>query len=228
MPAVAQRAIALSGLKGISAGELLGSVGVAPQSDTSILTFTVTNGDPRSPLCLATAYAKAFTSYRGQLDSDAVRRARAEIAQRLDTLTADGQDGTKLATSLRDKDQQLATLQALQTSRTYVIRTADGAGQIAPTPKKNAMLGLILGIVLGLGLAFLVDALDTRVRSANEVGAAARAGPARPDPAAAEEPRQGRPRSCSRSPREPTQRRSECSAPTSSSPPSRVTTCGRS
>ena len=119
---------------------------------------------------LATAYAKAFTSYRGQLDSDAVRRARAEIAQRLDKLTAEGQDRTKLATSLRDKDQQLATLQALQTSRTYVIRTADGAGQIAPTPKKNAMLGLILGLVLGLGLAFLVDALDTRVRSANEVG----------------------------------------------------------
>ena len=32
------------------------------------------------------------------------------------------------------------------------------------------MLGLMLGIVLGLGLAFVVDALDTRVRSANEVG----------------------------------------------------------
>ena len=31
------------------AGELLGSVGVSPQSDTSILTFTVTNGDPKSP-----------------------------------------------------------------------------------------------------------------------------------------------------------------------------------
>ena len=170
VPAVAQRAVASSGLKGISADEALGSVNITPQGDTSILTFTITNGDPRSAAVLATAYAKAFTTYRGQLDSDAVRRARAEITQRLDKLTAQGLDRTKLATSLRDKDQQLATLQALQTSRTYVIQTADGASQIAPTPKKNAILGLILGLVLGLGLAFLVDALDTRVRSANEVG----------------------------------------------------------
>ena len=79
MPTVARSAVALSGLKNISPGELLGSVGVSPQSDTSILTFTVTNGDPQVAAILATAYAKAFTRYRGQLDSDAVRRARAEI-----------------------------------------------------------------------------------------------------------------------------------------------------
>ena len=32
------------------------------------------------------------------------------------------------------------------------------------------MFGLMLGLVLGLGLAFVVEALDTRVRSATEVG----------------------------------------------------------
>ena len=39
-----------------------------------------------------------------------------------------------------------------------------------PKPKRNAILGLALGIVLGLGFAFLWEALDTRVRRAEEIG----------------------------------------------------------
>jgi polysaccharide biosynthesis transport protein len=35
---------------------------------------------------------------------------------------------------------------------------------------RNAILGIVLGIVLGLGLAFLWEALDTRVRTAEEIG----------------------------------------------------------
>ena len=170
VPAVASRAIKISGLKGISPEGLLGSTSVVPGGNTNILTFTVTSTNPRQAELLATAYAKAFTSYRGQLDSDAVRRARVEISKQLDRLTASGLDNGKLAVSLRDKDQQLATLQALQTSRTYVIREADGAAQIAPTPRKNALIGLMLGLVLGLGLAFGIEALDTRVRTSSEVG----------------------------------------------------------
>ena len=170
VPAVASRAIKISGVKGISPEGLLGSTSVVPGGNTNILTFTVTSTNPRQAELLATAYAKAFTSYRGQLDSDAVRRARVEISKQLDRLTASGLDNGKLAVSLRDKDQQLATLQALQTSRTYVIREADGAFQIAPTPRKNALIGLMLGLVLGLGLAFGIEALDTRVRTSSEVG----------------------------------------------------------
>lgn len=170
VPAVAESAIALSGVKTVSPGALLGSTSVVPQTNADILTFTVTNEDPARAARLATAYARAFTKYRGQLDSDAVRRAREELQARLATLGASGQGNTSLAASLRDKDQQLATLEALQTSRTYVVSTPEGAGQIAPTPRRDAMFGLLLGLVLGIGLALAVEALDTRIRSASEIG----------------------------------------------------------
>ena len=168
--AVAEDAIASSDVEGISAGDLLGSTSIVPQTGTDILTFTVSNHDPGLAERLANAYANAFTKYRGQLDSDAVRRARQEIQKGLEALETSDQAGSPLATTLRDKDQQLATLEALQTSRTYVISTAEGAWKVSPQPRRDALLALMLGLVFGIGLALALEALDTRVRSPGEIG----------------------------------------------------------
>ena len=170
VPAVARDAIASARVKGITEAGLLGSTSILPQTGTDILTFTVTNQQPALAERLANAYAKAFTRYRGQLDSDAVRLARKELNGRLHALEASGETRSRLATSLRDKDQQLATLEALQTSRTYVISSAEGAAKVSPRPRRDAMIGLFLGAILGIGLALLLEALDTRVRSVAEVG----------------------------------------------------------
>ncbi len=129
--------------------------------------------------------------------------------------------------SLRDKDQQLATLQALQTSRTYVIRTADGALPDRSDPTKNAMIGLMLGLVLGLGLAFAIEALDTRVRSATRsaIGSACRCW--RGSRRRRKRSRRMTSSSCWRSQRERTPRHSGCCARTSISRCSSTTARGR-
>jgi len=170
VPDVAERAAELSKISGMTAGEVLASVSIVPDSTTNILSFIATTNDRESAAALATAYARAFKKYRGQLDSQSVRSARNSYKAKLAKLELDGKGNSTLANSIRDKDQQLELLQALQTGRTFVVRTADGATKIAPTPRQNASLGLMLGIVLGIGLAFLVELFDTRVRSADEVG----------------------------------------------------------
>jgi Mrp family chromosome partitioning ATPase len=63
----------------------------------------------------------------------------------------------------------LRTLEALQVGNTYVVRPAGEAAQVRPTPRRNGILGLALGLVLGIGLGFLREALDTRVHSAEEI-----------------------------------------------------------
>lgn len=50
-----------------------------------------------------------------------------------------------------------------------IAAKATGAAQIQPTTTRNIAAGLIVGLMLGLGLAFLREAMDGRIRSAEDV-----------------------------------------------------------
>jgi succinoglycan biosynthesis transport protein ExoP len=168
-PEVAERAIARAGVKNRTPGELLASTSVSTTSNTDVLDFSVTDQDPATASLLATAYANAYTSYRQQLNTRSLDRARLEIQQRLDQLQAEGSENSSLYASLTGKEQQLRTMELLQGSKTLLVRPARGAVQIQPQPVRNGILGAVVGLLFAIGLAFLLDALNTRVRTAAEV-----------------------------------------------------------
>ncbi len=169
LPVLADRVeLALRG-KHISAADF-GSTSVGSVGNTSLLRFTTTSGSPTAAALVASQYARQFTLYRQQLDTSSVSRAITTLQGRIDTLRADGtRRGRVEASQLASKIDQLETLLALQTSNAIVVRKAEGATKIRPTPTKYGVLGLGLGLVLGLGLAFLRDAFDSRLRSAAQI-----------------------------------------------------------
>jgi Mrp family chromosome partitioning ATPase len=49
------------------------------------------------------------------------------------------------------------------------VQPAAGGSAVSPRPGHDALLGLALGLILGLGLAFVLEALDKRIRSEREL-----------------------------------------------------------
>ncbi len=172
VPAVASAALAIAGLHDRTPDDVLGEVSITPDETTNILTFAIVDSSPRNAQLLATSYAKAFTHYSNNLQSQPIVRARKELEAAMAQLQGEGRKGSALYTSLGEKDQQLQTLQTLGTSSTVVVRPAGLGGKISPHPRKDTALALVLGLMLGFGLAVGLEALDTRIRSVGELAEA--------------------------------------------------------
>lgn len=148
--------------------ELIGLSVVTPRANTDLLTFSVNHGDPDVAALLSSSYAAAFTSYKYRMETASFQQARKELLARLAELRSAGASDTTTYRELVEKSQDLRTLELLQAPAT-VVRAATGAGQVEPNPTRNAILGAMLGLVLGLGGAFALSALDRRIRNAEEI-----------------------------------------------------------
>jgi len=166
VPEVAKRALRSANVTDRTPEQLLANSSVATKQNADLLTFCVNDHRPSTAADLASAYAAAYTQYRKEVETRPIDAAIREVRARIDAL--ESQKGA-LFNTLVDKEQTLRTMEALQGHNANVVREAGGALQIAPKPVRNGVLGLILGLFLGIGLAFLREALDTRVRSAEEV-----------------------------------------------------------
>src|SRR6266540_1020970 len=170
VPPVLQAAVRRANIPGATAGELLDSSSAEPVLNADLLRFKVKNGDPKIAVPLVNAYAQEFTRYRAQLDTSSLARTKQEVLTELARLRRAGVNKRSgLYLGLLDKEQQLTILQSLQIGNTSLVRRAESAGQVAPRPVRNGILGFFFGVVLGIGLAFLVEALDRRVRSHGEI-----------------------------------------------------------
>jgi Mrp family chromosome partitioning ATPase/capsular polysaccharide biosynthesis protein len=167
---VATRTLKAAGVTDETAAEFLANSGVSATPNADLLEFRVTDKQPARAVRLATEYARQFTIYRRRLDTGTIVQARKDVRAQINRLKATGKDNSPLYAGLIGKDQQLATMAALQSSNAYVVQTADNAAKVQPRPVRAGVMAGVIGLVLGIGLAFLLEALDTRVRSATEVG----------------------------------------------------------
>ena len=164
-PEVARQALVAAGLGRRSTQDFLAHSTVAAKQNADLLHFSVTDRDPVVAANLVNHYARAYIRYRKKLETSALLEAKRDVDSRLKILSR----GSAAYEALVEKGNTVATMIALASKPAVLVRQATGAAQVQPRPVRNGILGGVLGLVLGLGLAFLWEAIDTRVRSAEEV-----------------------------------------------------------
>jgi Mrp family chromosome partitioning ATPase/capsular polysaccharide biosynthesis protein len=169
-PTLADRVVAGAGVPGMTAGAFLGSSSVTPNPDADLLEVVVTNLNAHDAVLLVNTYAQKMTEYLTEIDTARINDALDNVKTRIAGLRAQGISFSSAAYAQLLQDQtQLETFGKLLANNTQVLRPAKGAAQIRPRTRRNAILGLLLGGFLGVGLMFLAEALDKRVRSEREV-----------------------------------------------------------
>lgn len=172
VPDLADRVIAAANLTGRrTAADFLASSTVTAKTKSDILVLTVESTSPSEARNLASSYADQFTRYRRQLDVTELDALAASVRDQLGTIDTADRSRAPLYEDLQAKLRQIQTLQALQTSSAVVVRSADTVTKVGPAPATMGAGGLLLGLILGGGIAFLLESLDTRVFRSSEVAA---------------------------------------------------------
>lgn len=149
---------------GLTAEKVSGSLKVASQGESGVIDISATSTSPTLAAAIANTYAQQFVSQQESANRQYFKSALALVRKQLSSLpqrerlSADGVE-------LEDRAQTLGLLAELNYGNVQVAQQAlPPTSPSSPKTSKNAALGAFLGFVLGLGLAFMLERFDRRIR----------------------------------------------------------------
>jgi len=175
-----------------SADSLLRNLGVSVETNTAILDIGYTDPAPRTSQQLANGFANAYLTFRREQASQQLQDQAAPIQSQIDSTRADlarvegnlrrAKEPAKQGQLNADRDSLIARLGALQQQLQALqisFGSQSGGSVVQPASRptspsspnhvRNGTLALILGLALGVGLAFLRERLDDTLRGRDDL-----------------------------------------------------------
>jgi Mrp family chromosome partitioning ATPase/capsular polysaccharide biosynthesis protein len=163
-PAVARAVIRRAGLNE-TAKQFAAQSTVVTNPNSNIMTLSVTAGSRDQATRVASDYATEFVAYSQNQNLGTLHAAAASLKARLRQLSP----GSPAYNENQSELQRIQNLESLGNSTVSVVQTASNAVQTQPKTARNLILGILLGLVIGVSLAFIFDRLDTHVRTSEEI-----------------------------------------------------------
>ncbi len=169
--------VARHGAGSLQTGYTVGAEVVAGADQTagtttysSVVAVNARSSDAELAAVVANAYATAFISLRQEQQREQIGDAIDVVQKSVDRMTTRTQQASSDYIILKQRLHDLEILQGTANGgfRVVVPATVPEA-PYAPKPWRSAAIGLALGLFVALGLAFLLELLDTSVRTDSDV-----------------------------------------------------------
>lgn len=168
LPAVRDAAVTALGGR-VTAEQLKDAVSVLPEPDTTLVDISATAKSPQLAAAEANAIREAFIAARQRANASTLESARVRVQQQLNTMS-DSQKATVAGQTLQGRLDQINTLIVTAGAGVTTAQPATPPDDAtSPKPRRDTILGFILGGLLGLGIAFLRARLDDRIRDESEL-----------------------------------------------------------
>jgi capsular exopolysaccharide synthesis family protein len=169
------------------------SANVSAQGVSDVIKVEATATRPKIAALAANAFADELVAFGRNAERARIRQTQRLVKSELDRLSgakrrtiakgATGESGsgstssarrirllTRRIRSLESRSEDLTILASLQTGNASVIeRATPPASPSSPKPIRNTVIGAFAGLLLGLGLAFVREQQDRRVRDSKEL-----------------------------------------------------------
>ena len=162
-----EKGVAVTGIE-VSAAPVQDATAGSTATSGNVVRITATSPYPERAAAAANAYAAAYISWRKE-------RTQLQITTGIDALRKElaGFEGAaKQSTEYLVLAQRLQDLKLLEATATGNFRVLVPATvpetPVSPKPLRSAILGFGVGLFAAIGLAFLLEQFDTRLRHADE------------------------------------------------------------
>ncbi len=154
---------------GLTQRQVSNAIAVTQETDTDLAKVSATWTSPSFAAQMANTYAQNVIVGRQRADANYYSSALEAVNLQFRALTPAQRNGVEGA-DLRDRANSLQILSQLQSGEVQLEQAAAApTTPSAPKVTRNTAIGVVLGLLVGLAVAFLLQRLDRRLREPSDL-----------------------------------------------------------